>query len=126
MLKLRTYQIGTPRLRGEGLRIGTVRYLPRGVRKQDYARLDYFDVWFPAAAPSRELVSWLRADVEKRWDRFVGRYRNEMKRVEARQAIKLLAEVAKHTPISIGCYCTDENHCHRSILRKLIEEAAEE
>ena len=125
MLKLRTYQIGTPRKRGEGLRIGTVRYLPRGVRKRDYARLDYFDVWFPAAAPSRELVSWLRADVEKRWDRFVGRYRNEMKRAEARQAIKLLAEVAKRTPISIGCYCTNEHRCHRSILRKLIEEAAE-
>ena len=126
MLKLRTYQIGTPRKRGEGLRIGTMRFLPRGVRKQDYARLDYFDVWFPAAAPSRELVSWLRVDVAKRWDRFVERYQNEMKQAEARQAIKLLAEVAKRTPISIGCYCTNEHHCHRSILRKLIEAAAEE
>ncbi len=126
MLKLRTYRIGTPRQSGEGLRIGTVRYLPRGVRKQDYARLDQFDVWFPLVAPSQALVRWLREKTETRWAKFTERYQREMQRTDSRQAIQLLAEIARKTPISVGCYCEDETHCHRSILRKLIEEAAGE
>ena len=52
MLKLHTYQLGTPRRRGEGLRIGVIRHLPRGVRKEDYARLDHFDVGFPTWPPA--------------------------------------------------------------------------
>ena len=126
MLKLHTYQLGTPRRRGEGLRVGVVRHLPRGVRKEDYARLDHFDVWFPTVAPSAELVGWLRADPETRWTRFVERYTREMNRPDSRHAIELLAEMAKRAPISIGCFCSDETHCHRSILRILIQQAAKE
>jgi uncharacterized protein YeaO (DUF488 family) len=126
MLKLHTYQLGTPRRRGEGLRVGVVRHLPRGVRKQDYARLNQFDVWFPTVAPSAELVHWLRADPEARWTKFVERYTREMQQPHSRHAIKLLAELARRTPISIGCFCADESHCHRSILRRLIEQAASE
>ena len=126
MLKLHTYQLGTPRRRGEGLRLGVVRHLPRGVRKADYARLDYFDVWFPTVAPSPELVHWLRENPEARWAKFVERYSREMKQPDSRHAIELLAEMAKRTPISIGCFCADESHCHRSILRRLIQQAAGE
>ena len=124
MLKLYTYQLGTPRRRGEGVRVGTVRHLPRGVRKEDYARLNYFDVWFPNVAPSPELVHWLRENPEARWGKFVDRYTREMKQPDSRHAIELLAELAKRTPISIGCFCSDESHCHRSILRDLIQQAA--
>ncbi len=126
MLKLRTYQLGTPRQRGEGLRVGVVRHLPRGIRKADYARLDQFDIWFPNVAPSAELLRWVHEDLEARWDRFIERYTREMKQPDSRHAIELLAEIAKRTPISIGCFCADENHCHRSILRQLIEQAAGE
>ena len=126
MLKLHTYQFGTPRRRSDGLRVGVVRHLPRGVRKQDYGRLDYFDVWFPTVAPSAELLHWLREDPDTRWTRFVERYIREMKQPDGRHAIQLLAETAKRTPISIGCFCADESHCHRSILRNLIQQAARE
>lgn len=126
MLKLHTYQLGTPRRRGEGLRVGVVRHLPRGVRKQDYVRLDFFDVWFPNVAPSAELLRWLHEKPETRWTRFVERYTREMKQPNSSHAIKLLAEMAKRTPISIGCFCSEESHCHRSILRKLIRQAARE
>jgi uncharacterized protein YeaO (DUF488 family) len=47
-----------------------------------------------------------------------------MKQPDSRHAIELLAEMAKRTPISIGCFCEDESHCHRSVLRDLIERAA--
>jgi len=127
-IKLRTFRIGTPRNSKEGLRIGTVRFLPRGVKKEDYARLDYFDVWFPLLAPSTDLLKWLKAQEWRtdsvRWSKFKDRYVSEMNKTDARQAIKILAELARSTPLSIGCYCEDESYCHRSILRELIQEAA--
>jgi uncharacterized protein YeaO (DUF488 family) len=116
-----TYQIGTLRKRRQGLRIGAVRYLLRGVRKKDYARLDYFDVWLPTIAPSRELMIWFKkGEANKaRWQSFVARYKREMHgNTDSRQTIKLLAELGKKTHISIGCYCSNENNCHRSLLQK--------
>lgn len=124
-LNLRTYRYGSPRDRGEGLRIGTTRYLPRGVFKTDYALLDYFDVWLPVLAPSRELLQWAK-NKERTHEAFAKRYENEMKNTDARQVIKLLAELARTTPIAIGCFCADESRCHRSVLYPLILQAAEE
>lgn len=122
-LQLRAVQLGTARDPGEGLRIGTVRYLPRGVRKQDYARQDYFDVWLPSLAPSRELLSQLKNE-ELSLSRFFARYRSEMSQTEPHQIILLLAELATRTPLSVGCYCEDESQCHRSVLVELIRKAA--
>jgi len=127
MKGLRTFRIHTPRQRGEGLRIGAVRYLPRGVRKVDYARQDYFDIWLPLLAPDRELVRWyLQSDLgDKARDQFFRRYRKEMLGNAAnRQVIEMLARLSKKTPIAIGCYCEDESRCHRAVLIKLLEEAA--
>lgn len=126
-LKIRTYQLGSNRKRGEGLRIGVVRRPPRGVRKEDYAQLNYYDVWFPILAPSQRLLNWIHANDGANpviWRTFTKRYQGEMlNNTNSRQAVKLLAELAKHTPISIGCHCRDENRCHRSILLKLIKTA---
>ena len=49
-------RLGSPRLEGEGLRIGTVRRPPRGVPKAEFASRDFYDVWFPELAPSEELL----------------------------------------------------------------------
>jgi uncharacterized protein YeaO (DUF488 family) len=124
-IKLHTFQIGSPRKRGEGPRIGTVRFLPRGVKKKDYAKFDYFDVWLPSVAPSRKLIRWIdsKAVTKERWALFLKRYENELTKTDSRQTIQLLAKIATRTPISIGCYCPDENRCHRSKLRQLIERA---
>lgn len=119
----RTVQLGSPRQPDEGLRIGTVRHLPRGVFKKDYARHDYFDVWLPTLAPSRELLSKVKR-ANTSIQTALRLYRSEMGRTEPRQVIQLLAELAKQTPISVGCYCTDEARCHRSVLGQLIRTAA--
>jgi len=128
-MSLRTYQAGSPRKPGEGLRIGTVRFPPRGVRKEDYARLDFFDVWFPVVAPSRELLAWVKTHdiandaASKRT--FQERYARELESdPAARQSVMLFAALAQQTEISIGCYCEVEDNCHRSILKTAIEEAA--
>lgn len=122
-LHFRTVQLGSPRQRSEGLRIGAVRFLPRGVAKVNYARLDYFDVWLPSLAPSRELLKALRAGKLSPAE-FFRRYRSEMSKTEPRQVIELLANLAARTPISVGCYCSDESQCHRKILGELIRQAA--
>ena len=110
------------------MRIGAVRFLPRGVKKEDYSRLDYFDVWFPLLAPSSELLHWIKSrdwpSENTSWSKFRQRYVAEMRKTDARQAIKLLAKIASAAQLSVGCYCENEKSCHRSILRELIEEAA--
>jgi len=123
-VSIRVVRLGAPRAPHEGLRLGTVRRPPRGVRKQDYARLDYFDVWMPELAPSAPLVAWARAapGADRRWSTFARRYRREMSRPAARQLIALLAALSEHTDFSVGCYCADESRCHRSLLRALLAE----
>lgn len=123
MPKIQTFRIGTPRKKGEGIRIGTVRFLPRGVKKEDYARLDYFDVWFPLLAPSQKLFQEFRSG-QKTWEQFRKGYRKEMSATDCRQAILLLIELSKKTPIAIGCYCENESNCHRSVLFELIKQAS--
>jgi uncharacterized protein YeaO (DUF488 family) len=122
-LQLRTFRIGSPRQRGEGLRIGTVRFLPRGVPKADYAERDLFDVWLPSLAPSRRLLAAAKQSGMS-FETFAKRYAVEMRKTEARQTIALVAALARRTPLVVGCYCGDENHCHRSVLLRLIREAA--
>ena len=126
-LQLSTYVYGEPRRRREGVRIGCARLPVRGVRKEDYARRDFMDVWLPSVAPSRELLSWaLEHDLadEKTWRTYVRRYRREMNATDARQTIALLAAIARHTPISLGCYC-QTMHCHRFELERLVRAAAQ-
>jgi uncharacterized protein YeaO (DUF488 family) len=124
-LQLQAVRLGTPRGKDEGLRIGTVRFLPRGVKKEDYARQDYFDVWLPTLAPSRELIHKLKSG-EVSQKQFFAAYRREMKEPDAKHTIELLAALARRTPIAIGCYCEDLAQCHRSVLEELIRAGATE
>lgn len=118
----RIVRLGAPRAKGEGLRIGTARRPPRGVKKKDYARLDYYDVWLPELAPSQKLVRWALAEpfTEKRWAKFERDYRREMKNPAAARLLELLSRLSRHADFSVGCYCEDESRCHRAVLRKLL------
>lgn len=122
-MAIRVVQLGAPRSRGEGLRIGTVRRPPRGVPKTEYASRNYYDVWLPELAPSEELVKVaLRAKDGREWQSFVRRYRSEMKRPSAARLISLLSALSHNAAFSVGCYCEDEARCHRSILKALLKE----
>jgi uncharacterized protein YeaO (DUF488 family) len=112
-------RLGSPRHAGEGPRLGTVRRPPRGVKKSDYAKLDYYDVWLPALSPSADLVrEGLAAEDAKSWGRFERRFVAELKRPEASHLLDTLATLSHAANFSIGCYCEDERRCHRSILRR--------
>ncbi len=122
---IRVVRLGTPRAPDEGPRLGTVRRPPRGVRKEDYGRRDYFDLWLPELAPSAGLVSYAyaREFTPKRWASYARRYRSEMRTPGAQRLIALLAALSRQAHFSVGCYCEDETRCHRSLLRELLAEA---
>jgi uncharacterized protein YeaO (DUF488 family) len=122
-MPIHVVRLGSPRLLGEGLRIGTVRRPPRGVPKADFASRNFYDVWLPELAPSEELLKLGQAaDDEQRWRAFARRYRAEMSQAERSRVLDLLAALSKQTNFSVGCYCADEARCHRSLLRQLLAE----
>jgi uncharacterized protein YeaO (DUF488 family) len=122
-MSVRVVRLGSPRVAGEGLRIGTVRRPPRGVPKAEHASRDFYDVWLPELAPSEALVAQAqRASDPRAWRAFERRYRSEMKRPEASRLLDLLAALSRTTALSVGCYCADETRCHRSVLRALLRE----
>jgi uncharacterized protein YeaO (DUF488 family) len=123
-LRIHIAQAGSTRKAAEGLRIGVARFLPRGVRRSEYARLNYFDVWLPILAPSRDLLSQFKSS-KMSVPTFFRRYRTEMEQTEPRQTIILLAKIANRQPITLCCYCEDETRCHRSVLIRLVREAGE-
>lgn len=121
-MALRVVRLGSPRRKAEGLRIGAARRPPRGVRKSDYARLDYYDVWLPELAPSQKVVSWALAEpwTDARWKKFARDYRREMSDPRAQHLLDLVAALSRVGNLSIGCYCEDESRCHRSLLKGLL------
>ncbi|OCK47043.1 hypothetical protein BA766_10225 [Stenotrophomonas maltophilia] len=120
-MALRVVRLGTPRAPGEGLRIGTVRRPPRGVPRSEFAKQDWYDVWFPTLSPSAELVKQAHeAKTTADWNAFFRHYKAEMKAPDAAHALDLLAAISQHSDISVGCYCEDETHCHRTVLRELL------
>jgi uncharacterized protein YeaO (DUF488 family) len=123
-MAIRIVRLGTPRASGEGLRLGTVRRPPRGVKKEDFAKRDYYDLWLPMLSPTQPVVSRAMSQpwTDARWAKFVRDYRREMSRPEASQLIALLARMSHHVNFSVGCYCEDERRCHRSVLKALLEE----
>jgi len=122
-MSIRVLRLGSPRSKDEGTRIGTVRRPPRGVPRTEFASRNYYDVWFPNLAPSVETMKLGQAAAAPAdWARFVKKYRAEMAAPDSSHAIELLAVLSHQTNLSVGCYCEDESHCHRSVLRELLAE----
>jgi uncharacterized protein YeaO (DUF488 family) len=126
-MSIRIVQLGTQRNSDEGLRIGTVRRPPRGVRKSDYAAQDWYDVWLANVSPTTELMKeGQAAQSAKEWGVFVKKYRRELVEPDKGRILDLLAALSHTTNISVGCYCEDEQRCHRSVLRELLAERGAE
>jgi uncharacterized protein YeaO (DUF488 family) len=124
-MAIRVVRLGTPRIPGEGPRLGTVRRPPRGVPKAEFARRNYYDVWLPELAPSAPVVSWALSTpwTAARWRQYVRKYEAEMKKPAAQHLIATLAALSQQADFSIGCYCEDASHCHRSLLTQLLADA---
>lgn len=122
-MSVRIVRLGTPRKAGEGLRIGTVRRPPRGVPAKRFVSDDWYDVWYPNLAPSLPTMKLAQAAKnEREWKAFERKYRAEMAKPDASRSLDVLAALSHSTAFSVGCYCEDEAHCHRSLLRELLLE----
>ena len=116
-------RLGSPRAPKEGLRLGTVRRPPRGVPKAEFAKRDFYDVWLPNLAPSEALVAFAQAAGDERaWKEFKRKFRAEMKEPQVTHLLDFLAALSLQTNFSLGCYCEQEEKCHRSVLRELLAE----
>lgn len=122
-MTIRIVQLGSPRTPEEGLRLGTVRRPPRGVRKSEYAAKNFYDVWLPLLSPSAELLKqWQAAKQGSDITTFKKRFTREMRAPDAGRLLDLLAALSHHSNLALGCYCKDEARCHRSVLRELLLE----
>jgi uncharacterized protein YeaO (DUF488 family) len=122
-LVVRVVRLGSARIEGEGPRIGTVRRPPRGVPRSEFASQNWYDVWFPNLAPSVETMKLgQHAETPGQWAAFIKKYKTEMSLPEASHALELLATLSQNSNFSVGCYCENEAHCHRSVLRALLAE----
>lgn len=123
-MAIQIVRLGSPRLVGEGTRIGTVRRPPRGVPKSEFSKQNWYDVWFPNLAPSVETMQIGQSAVSpEQWAKFVKKYRSEMSAPDAVRTIELLAALSRECNFSVGCYCEDESHCHRLVLREILRNA---
>ncbi|MBU7574379.1 MAG: DUF488 family protein [Hydrogenophaga sp.] len=122
-MAIRVVRLGSDRAAGEGTRIGTVRRPPRGVPKTEFASGNWYDVWYPNLAPSVETMKLGQsAETPAQWSAFTRKYRAEMATPESARNLELLAALSHGSDFSVGCYCEDESHCHRSVLRELLRE----
>lgn len=122
-MAIRVVRLGSARVAGEGLRLGTVRRPPRGVPRTAFASQDWYDIWFPNLAPSPDTMKLGQAaDTPAQWQAFVKRYRTEMAAADPSHDLDLLAALSHQTSFSVGCYCAEESRCHRSVLRELLRE----
>jgi uncharacterized protein YeaO (DUF488 family) len=122
-MAVRVVRLGSPRNALEGLRIGTVRRPPRGVPKTKFSSQNWYDVWFPNLAPGLETMKLGQAaKTQAQWAVFARKYRTEMSSPENARTIELLARLSHQTNFSVGCYCENEERCHRSVLRALLQE----
>lgn len=126
-MSIRIVRLGSPRVRSEGVRIGTVRRPPRGVPRSEFASQDWYDVWYPNLSPSIATMKLGQtAATPAQWQAFVRKFRSEMAAPENARTIALLAALSHRTDFSLGCYCDEETRCHRSVLRELLLTAGAE
>lgn len=122
-MSVRIVRLGSPRSPDEGTRLGTVRRPPRGVPRKDFARLDWYDVWYPVLAPAAATMKMGRSvDSAVQWKTFARKFRAEMAAPAPSQSLDVLAALSHHANFSVGCYCESPSRCHRSLLRELLVE----
>jgi uncharacterized protein YeaO (DUF488 family) len=103
-MTLRIVQLGTPRAKDEGLRVGTVRRPPRGVPKAKFASQNWYDVWYPNLAPSVPAMKQAQAaETPAQWAAFVKKFRATTRRVAtARYCARCCRSAAPTWPESVS------------------------
>jgi len=113
----------------DGLRILATRGRGRGLPK------DRYDVWMANLGPSEQLMNEFLGGKIKRWHEFKDRYVKELreggtidrrnKRIKnhgQKFTLRLLQHLAQKQTVTLLCHCAEEEqHCHRHLLKALLE-----
>jgi uncharacterized protein YeaO (DUF488 family) len=102
----------------DGYRVLIERLWPRGVRKTDLE----LDAWIKDVAPSHELRRWFGHD-PARFGEFADRYRRELRKHPAAQALAELVHRASTQTVTLVYGARDETHNSAVVLRGEIERA---
>jgi uncharacterized protein YeaO (DUF488 family) len=108
----------------DGFRVLVTRYRPRALPKSD----ETWDAWWKELGPSPALFDAFKGKkgmTPITFDAYSRRYREEMQAPVPRQKIAwLAASVARGEPVTLLCssLCTDEERCHRTLLKELLLE----
>jgi uncharacterized protein YeaO (DUF488 family) len=120
-MPIKTKRWDDPREADDGFRLLICRYRPRALPKNK----ETWTLWRPDLGPSKELHAafYGKSGPPIGWDEYRARYLEEMK--EQEEEIAFLAEmVAGGKALTLLCSsaCTDAAHCHRTLLKELIEQ----
>ncbi len=120
-MPIKTKRWCDPKKKSDGYRLLICRYRPRALPKSE----ETWDTWIKDLGPSKELHAAFygkHGQTPIGWEEYRRRYLEEMKGME--EIIdELAALVAEGKTITLLCSsaCEDETHCHRTLLRQLIE-----
>jgi len=121
-MNVRTRRWNDPAEPGDGYRLLVCRYRPRALPKAK----ETWNAWDPQLGPSRDLHAafYGKHGPPIGWEEYRQRYLAE---IEAqRPRIEELAQrVRTGETVTLLCSsaCTDPGHCHRTLLKALIEDA---
>jgi len=106
--------------KSDGYRLLICQYRPRALPKEK----ETWDTWIKELGPSKELHAafYGKQGAPIDWEEYRRRYLEEMKGME--EIIdELAALVAEGKTITLLCSsaCKDARHCHRTLLKELIE-----
>lgn len=114
-MPVQTKRIYDPREPTDGTRILVMRIYPRGVRR------DAFDEWRKELGTAPELIKAWKAQTIT-WSQLAQRFKAQMKTdAQAQASLQELARRARTKQLTLLCGCADEAHCHRSLLKAMIE-----
>jgi uncharacterized protein YeaO (DUF488 family) len=120
-MPLKTKRWNDPIKKSDGFRLLICRYRPRGVRKEE----ESWDHWCADLGPSRELHAafYGKNGAPISWEEYRKRYLQEMESQQdyVNELVEMVVE-GKSITLLCSSACEDASHCHRSLLRHLIEE----
>jgi uncharacterized protein YeaO (DUF488 family) len=122
-MPIRARRWDEPNLPDDGLRVLVTRYRPRGLPKAD----ETWELWLKDLAPSVELhaAAYGKGQLAIPFDEYARRYLAEME--PQRKLIESLGrQLSGGGTVTLLCSsaCTDPARCHRTLLARLVAEAA--
>ena|SRR5258708_6666605 len=119
-MPLKTKRWDDPIEPDDGFRLLICRYRPRALPKKK----ETWRKWYPWLGPSKALHAAFYGKKEPAigWDEYRRRYLEEMKE-QADQIKNIASVIAEGHTVTLLCSsaCTDASHCHRMLLKELIE-----